>query len=273
MYPSIEIFGREFGTYGIMTLLGLLACLLVGSRLIRRYEIDIYDFALVMIAVAVGLVAGAVLVYGLSNIRLIIAAFMAMGKIGFGSAVRYILSAFGGMVFYGGFIGGGIALLVYTKYKKDMRLHRDHLLDIYGVLTPLFHAFGRVGCFLGGCCYGVESAIGFTTYHNTVNPSINGVNRFPIQLVESGCNVLIFLLLLYFFRKRILHERLIYVYMLIYPVVRFVDEFFRGDTYRGLFFGLSTSQWISICLFVFALIMLPLKTRRMKAAEAKEQEI
>ena len=51
-------------------------------------------------------------------------------------------------------------------------------------------------------------------------------------------------------------DKLIYVYMLIYPVVRFILEFLRGDEIRGFLFGLSTSQWISILLFVYALIRL-----------------
>jgi phosphatidylglycerol:prolipoprotein diacylglycerol transferase len=47
--------------------------------------------------------------------------------------------------------------------------------------------------------------------------------------------------------------------MIVYPVVRFADEFFRGDTYRGFFLGLSTSQWISIMVFVFSITMLIIK--------------
>ena len=65
-----------------------------------------------------------------------------------------------------------------------------------------------------------------------------------------------------------MRDKLIYVYMLIYPVVRFIDEFFRGDTYRGFLFGLSTSQWISIILFAFAIIMLIVKRNKSKSNAA-----
>ena len=265
MFPVFEVFGRQIGMYGVMAVLGFAVCFLVGSRLIRRFDIDIYDFALVMVAAGVGLVVFACLLYGVSNIRLIIYAFTHLDTLGFSGWWSLIKYAFGGIVFYGGFIGGGIGILIYTKYAKDLKGHRDHILDIYAVLTPLFHTFGRIGCFLGGCCYGVESKFGFTIHNNTLNPSINGVNRFPIQLVESACCFILFWILLTLFRKRILADRLIYLYMLTYPVIRFITEFFRGDVVRGIFFGLSTSQWVSIALFIFALIMLPIKTKKMKA--------
>ena len=147
-----------------------------------------------------------------------------------------------------------------TRFNPD-RFHLNQL-PMYAVLVPLFHAFGRVGCFLGGCCYGIESEFGFTTHTNTNIPSINGVNRFPVQLLESGCNLIIFFILLTLFRKRIMEKRLIWIYLLIYPVVRFCDEFLRGDVYRGFLLGLSTSQWVSIILFGVAVVVLVRKGKR-----------
>ncbi len=264
MFPAFEIFGKQIGLYGVMSVLGFVACFLVGSRLIRRYDIDIYDFALTMIAAVIGMAVGASVLYAATNYRVLFYGFSHFSEIGWDGLWRCISAAFGGFVFYGGFIGAGIGILIYTKYAKSLKTHRDHLLDIYAVLVPLFHTFGRIGCFLGGCCYGIESSFGFTVHGNTFNPSVNDVNRFPIQLVESGCNLLIFLFLLYLFYKGIMHSRLIYIYILIYSVVRFTDEFFRGDIHRGILLGLSTSQWISIALFIFALVMLPIKSKKLK---------
>jgi phosphatidylglycerol:prolipoprotein diacylglycerol transferase len=92
----------------------------------------------------------------------------------------------------------------------------------------------------------------------------NGVRRFPIQLVEAGLNLLLFFLLWYLFKKEKLQQRLLYLYFLIYPIIRFTLEFFRGDSYRGFLFGLSTSQLISILLFLYAVIMLVV-TRKKEA--------
>ena len=272
MFPVFEVFGKQIGSYGVMAVIGFTVCFLVGMRLTKRFDINIYDFALTMIAAAIGLVIGGGLLYGATNYRLIFFALSHLGELSLSGLWACLVYTFGGLVYYGGFIGSAVAVLIYTKFAKDVRGKRGELFDVYAVLVPLFHTFGRIGCFLGGCCYGVESSFGVTIHNNTINPSINGVNRFPIQLVESACNFLIFLLLLYFINKGILKYRLIYVYMLIYPVVRFTDEFFRGDTYRGIFFGLSTSQWISIALFVFALIMLPIRTKKLKAQERRSIE-
>ena len=59
MFPVFEIFGRQIGVYGIMAAVGFAACFLVGRLLIRRYDIDVYDFALTMIAAGIGMAVGA----------------------------------------------------------------------------------------------------------------------------------------------------------------------------------------------------------------------
>ncbi len=272
MFPVFEIFGKQIGVYGIMAAVGFVACFLVGRLLIRRYDIDIYDFALTMIAAGIGMAIGASLLYAATNYRYLFYGFSHFYEIGWSGLWMCVKTALDGFVFYGGFIGAAIGILIYTKCAKDVKAHRDHLLDIYAVLVPLFHGFGRVGCFFGGCCYGIESPFGFTVHNNHLNPAINDVNRFPVQLLESGCNLLIFLLLLVLFKKHIMEKRLIYLYLLIYPIVRFSDEFLRGDGIRGSLFGLSTSQWVSIILFIFALVMLPIKTKKLKAQSAQAAE-
>lgn len=262
MFPTFEIFGRVIGMYGVMTVIGGVFCVLVGLRLIKKFDIKFEDFVLVIIAAAVGVVIFAHIVYGISNIGVVVGIIQNFGILGFDKAFSLLVACFGGMVFYGGFIGGAVGIVVYCKFSKI--LVRDEVLDIYAVLIPLFHTFGRIGCFLGGCCYGVESEFGFTAHGNTLNPSVNDVNRFPIQLLEASLNLVIFFVIWYLFRKGIMEKKLIFVYMLLYPPVRFTLEFFRGDTYRGFFLGLSTSQWISIILLVFSVVMLLILSRKKK---------
>lgn len=254
MFPTFELFGREFGTYGICVAVGLVLCGFVGTMLARKFGIIFEDFILAFISALVGLFIGAHIVFGLTNIPLIVTAFRYIDKLWFKGFIALIGQAVGGMVFYGGFIGGCLGIVVFTRFSKTVR--RENILDVYAVLIPLFHTFGRIGCFLAGCCYGIESEFGFTVHDNHINPSVNDVNRLPIQLIEAGCNLIIFFVILYLFKKSIMNDRLIYLYMLIYPPVRFTLEFFRGDTYRGIYLGLSTSQWISIGLVIFAVAML-----------------
>ena len=268
MFPSFEIFGKPIATYGLCAALGIIACWIAGTKLIKKRGIVIYDFAVALVLAFFGMAIGAVLLYGVTNTGHIINIFADFGKLsdelGFWGVMELLVANFSGMVFYGGFIGAAVMLIIVTKHSKGLRGKRDDILDIYAVLVPLFHGFGRIGCFLGGCCYGIESDFGFTVHNNDSIPGLNGVNRFPVQLLESGCNFILFFVLLMMFRKHVMEKRLIYIYMLAYPIIRFLDEFLRGDTYRGILFGLSTSQWVSIILFIFAVIMLPVKNRKLK---------
>ena len=86
------------------------------------------------------------------------------------------------------------------KKKFDL----DPYIGIGALCIPLFHAFGRIGCFLSGCCYGIETTFGIDLKYSPV-PGCSGVLRFPVQLIESGCNFIIFFLLLFLFNKKILN--------------------------------------------------------------------
>ena len=268
MFPTFELFGKTIGMYGVMIVIGAAMCLLVCNFLRKKYDINLDDLILVMIAIGIGAAVGGHIIYGITNFNIIIQAFSHIKDFWAKDFFQLLGYAFGGMVFYGGFLGAIAAILIYTKHSKVLK--RDEILDIFAVGVPLFHTFGRIGCFLGGCCYGVESKFGFTVYDNQLNPSINGVNRLPLQLIESLCNLLIFFVMLYLFKKCIMEKRLIFIYMLIYAPVRFILEFWRGDTYRGFLFGLSTSQWISILLVILATTMLIVYSK--KKAQTQKAE-
>ena len=78
----------------------------------------------------------------------------------------------------------------------------------------------------------------------------NGIPLFPTQIIEAVCNLVIFFILLATYKKWIGTYKTLGLYFILYSIVRFTLEFFRGDLIRGIYFGLSTSQWISIVLFV-----------------------
>ena len=96
-------------------------------------------------------------------------------------------------------VGQNIALFIqlcHTLYQRSCgRIACEHEhTDVAALASPLFHIFGRLGCFLSGCCFGVESSVGFV-YHHCLIEEANGVSRFPVQLVEAFANLFIFLLL------------------------------------------------------------------------------
>ena len=155
----------------------------------------------------------------------------------------------GGFVFYGGLAGGLVGILVYAK---QFRMRIEKLLEIYATVLPLGHAFGRLGCFFAGCCYGMPYDGKFScTYHVSIGNTPTNISLFPIQLAEAIGLVIIFSLLLIVYLKT--QEKCgitPILYCSLYPLLRFTLEFFRGDTERGKYGWFSTSQWVSLLILV-----------------------
>ena len=250
MFPYFHMFGKNIGTYGLCAVLGLVCCGWVACLLAKRLAVGYEDVILIMVVVGVSLVMGGHFLYGITNAKILFELFAKASFLTIGQFVACLGLCFGGMVFYGGFLGACIGLLIYTRFSKSVE--RRIAFDLFAVCIPLFHMFGRIGCFLSGCCYGTESKFGFVIHGNTLVPEVNDVRRLPVPLIEGACNLVIFLVLLRLFHKGKEKGKMIFYYMLMYPAVRFVLEFFRGDAIRGFLFGLSTSQWISIGLLAVA---------------------
>lgn len=265
MYPIIEIFGLQLSTYGIFTAVGLILMGFVAIKLSGKYNIKIEDIIIGEIFALMGALIGAKILYGITSLDVIIDGIERYFNEGrdIGFLWNIISTGFGGMVFYGGLLGALGFGVIYCKIRK---IDIKNFSDSFAVGIPLFHAFGRIGCFFSGCCFGIESSFGFTA-ENALIELCNGVNRFPVQLLESTLNIVLFIVLLLLFYKGILKGSLIYVYLLLYSTIRFFDEFLRGDTYRGIYLGLSTSQWISIVLFVISLIVIIKKIKNRQNLE------
>lgn len=255
MFPGFTLFGKYISSYMLTSLAGIFtACPLAISRYKKRGGNDI-SMIFVFLFGAIGCAVGMHLLYGITNIQHWSRLFSAGSFQEFWDAAIFI---FGGSVFYGGLIGGLFAGYLCMKHQK---LDYGLTLDCAAPSIALFHAFGRIGCFLGGCCYGVEWEHGIT-FHNALVESANGVPRVPVQLFEAGLEFALFGLLSLMLAKGWLKNRLLSVYLLIYPVGRFALEFLRGDDYRGFLFGLSTSQLISIGVFAAAVVFLVMKRPR-----------
>lgn len=255
MFPGFTLFGKYISSYMLTSLAGIFtACPLAISRYKKRGGNDI-SMIFVFLFGAIGCAVGMHLLYGITNIQHWSRLFSAGSFQEFWDAAIFI---FGGSVFYGGLIGGLFAGYLCMKHQK---LDYGLTSDCAAPSIALFHAFGRIGCFLGGCCYGVEWEHGIT-FHNALVESANGVPRVPVQLFEAGLEFALFGLLSLMLEKGWLKNRLLAVYLLIYPVGRFALEFLRGDDYRGFLFGLSTSQLISIGVFAAAVVFLVMKRPR-----------
>lgn len=254
MCPYINFFGFPISSYGLMVVCGIVACIIYSYLQLKRRS-GIVDVTLIFSAlwIALGVFLGSHILYGITNLDQIIKLFQTANVTfrNFSEGLFDLVMLMGGMVFYGGLLGGAIAEVIYLKVtQKDIAEYCDFFVPC----IPLFHFFGRIGCFLGGCCYGIEFPIGFTYTHAAIE-SANGVCRLPVPLIEAFFNILIFIFLLVCYNKnKIKKGNLILVYCFTYPIIRFADEFLRGDKIRGFWGPLSTSQWISLAIFVAALL-------------------
>ncbi len=161
----------------------------------------------------------------------------------------------GGLVFYGGLIGGITGTVLYV-WKKG-----EEVLDFLDTIAPsiaLGHFFTRIGCFLNGCCYGRPTDL---PWGIKFPPGSNPARHYsgpihPTQLYESLAGLILFFLLYYMFKRRKFKGQIFFSYLLLYSGVRFTIEFFRGDAIRGIYGFFSTSQWIGLILFPVSLIVL-----------------
>ncbi len=261
MYPYLHIFGLEVPVYGLVSLLGFFISGAVAFILAKKKAVDIYDLFITAVVSGLGLFIGAHLLYTITRIGDIISAFSLYSTFDTTREfIRYILDISSGMVFYGGLYGGLLAGFIWIRHKK----HPIGLFaDVFAVVIPLFHAFGRIGCFFAGCCYGVEWE------HGIQGRVLNSgecelIPRFPVQLLEASLLLVLFSVLLVLFLRGKVQGRLMAVYLAVYAVLRFTLEFFRGDAVRGHFLFLSTSQWISLLTLIGVGIYILLSRRKLQ---------
>jgi len=229
--------------YGLMIGIGVILAVLLADRRAKSRGMNrdlVYN--IVILCLIAGFL-GAKILYIAIDIQAIIA------------DPKLLLSG-GGFVVYGGIIGGVISALIYCRIRKVS------FLAYFDLLIPsvaLAQGFGRIGCFLAGCCYGREtdSILGIVFHQSALAP--NNVKLIPTQLFSSAGDFLITWFLILFARQERQPGKVGALYLVLYGTGRFVIEFFRDD-YRGTIGGiLSTSQFISIFTVVFGVCMLFLK--------------
>jgi len=244
MYPFLNIFGFQLPTYGLMIVLGCAAAALVARNRGKRVGIGGDDLLIVgACALGLGFLCGTLMFIFITYSWEEILAFIKNGM------ANQLFS--GGIVFYGGLIGGALGGIIGSRIAKVKVVDA-----FYAILptVPLAQAFGRVGCFLAGCCYGCETNLPIgVIYTNPVGGAPTGVPLFPIQLLETLLNLILFAVLMLCDKKTFGKKPRMFIpclYGIGYGVIRFILEYFRYDSIRGFLFGLSTSQWISILIIL-----------------------
>ncbi len=252
MFPKIWI----FDSYSLMLLVGIVFVFLIielfGKRKqIRRVLISEIEIAGI-VAIVFGLI-GAVLMQNLYDL------------IEKGNAYTWTWA----MTFYGGLIFGvGAFLLLYFLWirKKRGPCMVSFILPLAPSCIAIAQAFGRVGCFLAGCCYGKET-------DSWIGVTFPGMDHqvIPTNIMEAFFLFVLAGVLLWIGLSK--KEKWGFpTYLICYGVWRFVIEFYRGD-HRGSFIpGLSPSQFWSIVMFIIGLCYIAFLILYPKLKQKPEEE-
>lgn len=232
MYPIICKIGPfTVYSYGLMLAIAFMVSLYLLSLKAKELDFDlskIHNLAFIFLFFGI---IGARLLYVILNFDYYI-----------GNLREAIMLHRGGLSWFGALFLGSAAGIIYIN-KKGLSVYRT--LDLIIPFVALGQAIGRIGCLLNGCCYGRPSSVGlYFAVHNLV--------LIPTQAYSSISLIVIFLIL------RITQDRphkdgeVIFTYLMLYSIMRFLIEFWRAEHARFVF-GLTIFQMISIVIFLLSI--------------------
>lgn len=265
MLPTVTVFGLTVPMYGLLILAGCVLGVLTAVFLPVRRGIPRQDIFFCALFALMGAAVGAKLLYLAVSLPDIIAAHAGPWTLNdFAFLFRH------GYVFYGGVLGAVAGVFIYGK---AFRFAFWPLADSLVPSVPLGHAIGRVGCFCAGCCYGKPMEPPWGVYFAASSAAPHGAALFPVQLLESVLNLVLFAALFVYSRKSRADRRVTGLYIAGYGVARFALEFFRGDGDRGALWLFSTSQWISLAAVPLGLFFLLRGAKKRDAAATDTRAI
>lgn len=268
MYPELFRIGNfPVTTYGMFLAVGMLLALFVASRLAARDGLPrerIYDLGLWTLLG--GLLGSKILmIFTEDNVQVFSLDFLRSGG-----------------VYYGGFLGGFLAVVILIRFYK---LPFWKVSDALAPGVALGQAFGRQGCFAAGCCWGKATTLPWGVHFTEKGNEYTGVPIYgpdggdlylhPTQLYESFFMLAVFAFLVYLHRHKKFNGQVLIAYAIIYSVFRFLIEFVRDDPRGDLFglttlTGLSTSQLISLVVAAGAIVFMILRLRTARAGTSPE---
>lgn len=253
MLPHVHILGFRLPMYTAMLAVGIALFLLLYFLAFRQeYKTDRITFHRLTLAALLSIVALGVFAFLFNSL------FHSLEE------GRLVL---GGITWLGGVAGAIPAILILTHLLVPKK--RGYALGVLDALIPgmaIAHGIGRVGCFLGGCCFGkvTSSPLGVVFPEGSIaeglypNPVAEGsLPVLPTQLIEAVFELLLFTVLMLLSRRTRKYNTAIW--SITYAVFRFVLELWRGDDRGSAALPLSPAQVLSILLFTFGVLVLLLR--------------
>ena len=221
--------------YGVMIAIGVLSAVWLAEKLAKKFglESDKID-SLAIFVVIFGYICSK-------------AFYCILNWDTFTSNPAAVLGS-GGWVVYAGIIGGVIGAMIWCKW------HKWNFMDYFNVIMPvvsLAQGFGRIGCFLAGCCGGIETDAWYGVQFPASSLAWTTSSKIiPVQLISAAGDFLIFAFLYRMLMKDEKPKDTAGWYLILYGAGRFLIEFLRGDAERGFIGVLSTSQFISVFILL-----------------------
>ncbi|MCQ2505724.1 MAG: prolipoprotein diacylglyceryl transferase [Lachnospiraceae bacterium] len=238
--------------YGLMIAIGILCAYYYLDYMCKKHDLDPNIGFWLLIVCLIGGYTGSRILYFITVFDEVL------------ENPKILIDFKNGYVVYGGLIGGLISAFVYLKIKKQ-NIYK--MFDVGFAAVALAQGFGRIGCFLAGCCYGKETDAWFGVVFPVGSMARHGVPLVPTQLFSSAFDFFNFGVCTFIFLKEAKKDKNygfgFTSYLILYAIGRFVIEFFRND-YRGSVGNLSTSQFICIFFLLLGGTFLTLFTLRAK---------
>ncbi|RHP31949.1 prolipoprotein diacylglyceryl transferase [Lachnotalea sp. AF33-28] len=248
-YILFELGPLKVYSYGFMIALGIIAAFAVADKRAAKYGLSGDTLFSMGLWCLVGGLAGAKLLYVLVEIKAIME-----------NPQNILKELTEGFVVYGGIIGGILTGYIYSRVKKVSFIK---YFDLIMPSIALAQAFGRIGCFLSGCCYGCETSSWCGVVFNNSPFAPIGVRVIPTQLISSAANFLHFFVLIWFAKRAKSDGQVGGLYLIFYSIGRFLIEILRNDP-RGEIGFLSTSQFISIFTLILGIALFVIATKKWK---------
>ncbi len=249
--------------YGLIICLGIILGFTAAYLRMKKIGIspdDLADIALICVPCAI---VGARLYYVLAELD------------SYNSFYEMIAVWNGGLAIYGGVIGGVISFTLVCKYKKKP------LFKMYDCASPglvLGQIIGRWGNFFNAEAYGIAESYDFFGFKTDIsalsaaNPlrmTIDGVTVHPTFLYESLWNLVGFVLMNVFFRKKAFDGEVLLWYLSWYGLGRCLIEGLRGDSlYLG---SIRVSQLVALLCFVTGVITVIIVRVKKQHTERKNE--
>ena len=230
VYPYLfDIGGFHLPTYSVFVIIGLIVGSLVFFRLSRQQGRNYDNTVLILMGALVFGIIGSKLPILIGNIPKII------------EDPTNIMLYLSGRTVVGGLIGGTIGVLL-VKRIFNIKERRGNMI---APAAAIGIAFGRIGCYLRGCCYGIATNVGLGTDFG------DGVLRHPTQLYEATFHFLAFFIMMYQYKRVQKPGVLFKYYVIAYFIYRFLSEFIRVEPdVISIFSGYQIASLVGIILLI-----------------------